>query len=153
MLATASCTGVLDPAAFASDGGPSIAERIYDGSGRRCSFRRADNSRVGKLGAMGGWDQVRQRLVGEDDKPMLYIFNTCPHIIRTLPSLQHDINRPEDVDTDGEDHAPDALRYGCMSRPFLRTHQSKPAPKFGIQHYTMDDLWREHGKGRGVSRI
>jgi hypothetical protein len=139
---------VLDPAAFSSDGGPSIAERLYDGSGKRCAFRRADNKRVAKDGAMSGWDQVRQRLVGEDERPMLFIFDTCPHIIRTLPALQHDANRPEDVDSDGEDHAPDALRYGCMSRPFLRAVSAKPSPVFS-NVVTMDELWREHAKGRG----
>ena len=31
--------------------------------------------------------------------------------------LPVDKNNPEDVDTHAEDHAYDALRYGCMSRP------------------------------------
>ena len=31
--------------------------------------------------------------------------------------LPIDKNNPEDVDTHAEDHAYDALRYGCMSRP------------------------------------
>jgi hypothetical protein len=34
-----------------------------------------------------------------------------------LPLLPLDENNPEDVDTDMEDHAYDALRYGIMSRP------------------------------------
>jgi hypothetical protein len=51
--------GVLDPAAFASDGGPSIAERFAKSG---VWFRRADNSRVAGRGAMGGWDQLRSRL-------------------------------------------------------------------------------------------
>lgn len=89
---------VLDPAAFTNDGGPSIAERLDN------NWRRADNARVARNGAMGGWDQVRQRLVG-DESPQLYIFNTCTNLIRTLPALQHDPNKPEDVDTDSEDHA------------------------------------------------
>lgn len=105
---------VLDPSAFTADGGPSIAERLD------LNFRRADNARVARNGAMGGWDQVRERLRGIDDKPMLYIFSTCVHLIRTLPALQHDDLRPEDVDTDSEDHAADSLRYICMSRPITR---------------------------------
>ena len=55
---------------------------------------------------------------------MLYFFATCVHTIRTLPALQHDPSRAEDVDTEGEDHAGDETRYACMSRPFLR----KPKP-------------------------
>jgi hypothetical protein len=54
--------GVLDPSAFAEDGGPSLAERISKGSGYKVFFRRADNTRVAKHGAMGGWDQLRARL-------------------------------------------------------------------------------------------
>src|SRR5581483_7201787 len=73
---------VLDPSAFARDGGPSIAERMD------LNWRRADNARVGKLGAMGGWDQVRARLKSDEDG--LLIFSTCVHLIRTLPALQHD---------------------------------------------------------------
>jgi hypothetical protein len=111
--------GVLDPAAFAEDGGPSIAERIFLGSGKRIAFTRADNKRVPRNGAMGGWDQVRSRLVGDGERPMLFMFETCIHSIRTFPALQHDSDNPEDVDTEGEDHAPDDIRYGCMSRPYI----------------------------------
>jgi hypothetical protein len=148
---------VLDPAAFAQDGGPSIAERINIGSGRKVMFRPADNKRIARMGAIGGWDQVRARLKGEDGKPMVYFFETCTHAIRTLPALQHDELKPEDVDTEGEDHAPDEIRYACMSRPYLRKDQPKPETTFpGIpvgkvdpkQHVTMDDLWKAHDRQR-----
>lgn len=46
--------------------------------------------------------------------PGLQIFDCCPHLIRTLPALGRDDNNPEDVDTDEEDHAYDALRYGLQ---------------------------------------
>lgn len=109
--------GVLDPAAFAQDGGPSIAERMAK---RGVQFRRADNTRVGPRGAMGGWDQMRARMKGDGDgKPMLYVFETCKDFIRTVPALQHDADRPEDLDTDGEDHVADEARYGCASRPWI----------------------------------
>jgi hypothetical protein len=102
--------GVLDPAAFAEDGGPSIAQRMQP-----VLWRHADNKRI------PGWDQLRSRLKGEDGKPMLYFFSTCTHTIRTLPMLQHDSSRAEDVDTDSEDHAGDETRYACMSRPMVAT--------------------------------
>lgn len=110
--------GIIDPAAHASDGGPSIAERILRGSGGRVGFQRADNKRVGPRGAMGGWDQLRARLKGDGERPMIYFFETCRDTIRTLPALPHDETRPEDVDTDAEDHAADEVRYACMSRPY-----------------------------------
>jgi hypothetical protein len=114
--------GVLDPSCFAQDGGPSIADRM---SVRRCHFRAADNSRIAKLGAIGGWDQVRARLKGQDGEAMIFIFSTCTELIRTLPAMQHDADRPEDIDTDSEDHAVDSLRYACMSRPYIAPLPSK----------------------------
>lgn len=140
---------VLDPAAWASDGGPSIAERLYAGSMRKVGWRRADNSRVQKMGALGGWDQVRARLLGEDGRPQLYVFSTCTNLIRTLPALQHDANRLEDVDSDGEDHAPDALRYGLMSRPYIRLI-AKPAENKFWPSLTLDELWRQRDRRPGL---
>lgn len=130
---------VIDPAAFAQDGGPSIAERM---AGRQVFFQRADNARVGTRGAMGGWDLLRQRLVGEDDRPMLYFFETCRDSIRTLPALQHDDKRPEDVDTDGEDHAADEIRYACAARPWVRAEVKVEPVRYRAvaQHTTVAEL-------------
>lgn len=130
--------GVLDPAAFSQDGGPSIAERMMQGTtGRNGStFRRADNKRVAGRGAMGGWDQLRSRLDGDEDgRPMLYFFETCIHAIRTIPALMHDENRPEDLNSDMEDHAADEVRYACMSRPWIPAVQpeEKTNPRRGAQ--------------------
>lgn len=124
--------GVLDPAAFAEDGGPSIAERIRGGSGNKIHFRPADNKRVPGRGALGGWDQMRSRLEGDGDgNPMIACFSTCVDSIRTIPALQHDDARPEDLDSDMEDHAADEWRYACMSRPWVRS-----APKQDLKRPT-----------------
>lgn len=122
---------VADPACFKRDGGPSIAERMML---RKVLFRPADNSRV------AGWDQMRTRLLG-DDAPMLYTFSTCTDFIRTIPALQHDSTRAEDVDTDGEDHAGDEARYACMSRPWTRKSVAKE-PIRGIQDMTLNEAWK-----------
>jgi hypothetical protein len=69
---------------------------------------------------MGGWDLLRSRLVGDaDGRPMILMFSTCRDLIRTLPALQHDDARPEDLDSDLEDHSADETRYACASRPFV----------------------------------
>ena len=132
--------GVLDPSAFKEDGGPSIAERIARGSGGKVWFRHADNTRVPARGAMGGWDQVRSRLVGDGDgRPMIVTFATCTDSIRTVPILQHDPDRPEDVMTDSEDHAGDEWRYACMSRPWVPMKEApKPENISGYRPYRMD---------------
>lgn len=122
---------VADPAIFAENGGPSIAERM---GMRGVWWTPGDNKRVAQVGAIGGWDQVRGRLVGIDGRPMLYSFSTCTALNRTLPALQHDSLRPEDVDTDGEDHAPDMARYVCMSRPWTAPTTQKPKKR---------DMWAE----------
>ena len=102
---------VADPSIWKWESGPSIGERMAKLGVR---FRRADNSRV------AGWDQIRQRLIGEDNTPMLYLFETCTDLIRTLPLMQHDQHRPEDINTKQEDHAVDEWRYSAMSRSYQR---------------------------------
>ncbi len=119
--------GVLDPAAFAEDGGPSIAERMRR---EKVVFRPADNKRVAARGAMGGWDMMRQRLKGDEDgRAMIYVTANCRDSIRTIPVLQHDQSRPEDLDSDMEDHAADEWRYACMSRPWVRPLRPQHPPK------------------------
>lgn len=144
---------VIDPAAFTADGGPSIAERMSTSTKGKVWFIRADNARVARGGAMGGWDALRSRLVGtcevdpatnmvqwDTGRPMLFLFNTCTHTIRTLPALQHDELRPEDVDSDSEDHAGDETRYACMARPWVRELPSAPKPPRWPQQQTINEL-------------
>lgn len=124
--------GVLDPAAFAEDGGPPLAERLNAEliRAKLVPFRPADNKRVPGRGAMGGWDQMRGRLVGDEDGlPMIVTFSTCVDSIRTIPALQHDPLKPEDLDSDMEDHAGDEWRYACMSRPWIRKIAKDEQPK------------------------
>ena len=85
---------------------------------------------------------------------MLYVFETCVDLIRTLPTLQHDPDRPEDLDTKQEDHAADAARYAVMSRPWLPAPPKKDKPGRNIHEMTMADAW-EHlrDKPQGSIRI
>lgn len=127
---------VADPAIFATDGGPCIAELF---SKHGIVFRPADNKRI------PGWAQFRARLDGLDGTPMAYWFNTCTDSIRLIPGQQHDKNKPEDLDSDGEDHIPDETRYGMMSRPWTRPAQPKAEIK-GIESVTLDQLWKMRQK-------
>lgn len=111
---------IADPSIFSEDGGPSRAERM---GAAGVWWAPGDNTRVGRQGAAGGWDQVRQRLKGAGGRPMIYSFATCRDFIRTIPVLQHDPMRAEDLDTKGEDHIADEMRYVCMGRPW-----TSPAP-------------------------
>jgi hypothetical protein len=153
---------VLDPSTFSSNGGPPIAERMDNG------WRPADNARVGRSGAMGGWDQLRSRLVGtcgrdphsmsvdwSSGRPMIYFFESCEHTIRTLPALQHDQSRPEDIDSDAEDHAADETRYACMSRPFIRDSKQTPTietARFPV-HRNINEMIAERTKRRKAAYL
>lgn len=66
-----------------------------------------------------------------DGFPFWQITSACPNLIRTLPELPFDENKPEDVDTEAEDHAYDDCRYFWSSRPVL--------PKRHLSHE--DDAW------------
>jgi hypothetical protein len=57
---------------------------------------------------------------------MMYIFSNCKAFIRTMPLLQYDEHKPEDLDTDGEDHCADEVRYFCMSRPIKPRVAAQP---------------------------
>ena len=109
---------VGDPAIWGSDGTESIGslmerERVY--------FERGDHARIdGKM-------QVHHRLAfDENGRPMLYVFETCRNFIRTVPNLVYSESNVEDVDTNGEDHAYDMLRYVCMKNPIAARPRKAP---------------------------
>jgi hypothetical protein len=107
--------GVLDSSTWARRGdiGPSIAETmILEG----CRWRPSDRSPRSRI---AGKLEIHKRLKLDENTgyPSLFVLDNCVNLIRTLPMLPTDKNNPEDVDTHAEDHAYDALRYGCMSRP------------------------------------
>ena len=98
-------------------------------------FRKGDNTRL------PGWMQVHYRLsFDEEGRAMMYFFNTCRHAIRTLPLLQFSETNPEDLDSDGEDHFADSMRYFCMSRPI------KPVQKVPPKVRVLDPLDRDLGQ-------
>lgn len=76
-------------------------------------LRKADNKRI------QGLNRVREALEPlEDGRPGLLVSKICDNLIRTLPALPYnqDTGNVEDVDSDAEDHAYDALRYGLAWR-------------------------------------
>jgi hypothetical protein len=122
--------GVADPAMFAQTSGPCIAEKM---ARLGCVFAQARNMRTSRFGKIGGWAELRTRLKGEDH-PMLVIFSTCVDTIRTIPALQHDTHNPEDVDSSGDDHLGDALRYGVMERvsPAKQPSDGRTLDPYGV---------------------
>lgn len=110
---------VGDPAIWGSDGTESIGALMER---QRVYFEKGDHARIdGKM-------QVHHRLAfDENGVPMLYVFNTCKHFIRTVPNLVYDEKNVEDINTEGEDHIYDELRYVCMRNPIAPRQNKSPA--------------------------
>jgi phage terminase large subunit len=97
------------------DPGPTIAQHYA---------RLGLHLRPANMDRVNGWAEMLARL-GDVERglaPRWYIFDTCKHLVETLPTLEHDPHRPEDVlkidiDEDGlgGDDAGDCARYGLMA--------------------------------------
>lgn len=110
--------GIADPAIWDAETGESIADTAAK---HQVYFTQGDNKRL------AGWMQVHYRMAfDENGYPMMYIFNNCKAFIRTIPLLQYDEHKVEDLDTDGEDHVADEVRYFLMSRPIAPRVKAQP---------------------------
>lgn len=101
--------GIADPSIYDESRGESVAAMMER---EGIFFDKADNARIaGKM-------QLHNRFAfDENGFPMLYVFDTCKHFIRTVPALVYDETNVEDIDTDTEDHIYDECRYVCMEYP------------------------------------
>lgn len=69
---------------------------------------------------IGGWENIHNWLsIAPDGEPYLIFTNNCVNAIRSIPELVHDELKVEDVDTEGDDHLADALRYMCKALKWL----------------------------------
>lgn len=134
--------GVADPAIFATQTGESVAETM---AMLGVYFDPGDNKRL------AGWDQMRERMrFDTEGYPMMYIFNTCRNLIRTLPALIHDETKVEDLDTKQEDHGVDECRYFCMARPMPARLDLLPKPKI---YNPLDSEQKVFADGLGFIRL
>lgn len=112
----------MDPAIWSTKGevevtGADLMDEVFRKHFKENSpmMVKGDNSRV------IGWNVMREHLrpipLGGKTVARLKVSSNCTELIRTLPTLVYDNVRVEDVDSDGEDHAADALRYGLMTDP------------------------------------
>lgn len=118
--------GVADPAIWDESGGESIAET---GERYKVYFSPGDHKRI------PGWMQCHYRLRFDGEGlPMMYVYDSCKAFLRTVPGLVYDPLCPEDLDSDGEDHAADEWRYMCMARPITpkpEAPEAQPTLRWG----------------------
>lgn len=100
-------------AAVSDPGTPTIADEMANAGVRWTESDKAPGSR--KIGL----DLFRSRLreSGKDmpEDPALYIMEHCVNAIDHWPALPRDSKKPDDVDTNAEDHDYDMARYRILS--------------------------------------
>jgi len=105
--------GAADSSIFDAENGVCIADDMAAVGVHWLPADKSPGSRV------TGWERLRKMLKAGLQRPMedagIFIFNHCAQWIRTVPVLPRDEKKPDDVDTDAEDHAGDATRYRIMT--------------------------------------
>jgi phage terminase large subunit len=101
--------------------GADVFSRQSDGTTVAAQYaRQGITLRPANTDRLNGWAEIMTRFgdVEANIRPTLFIHQRCGRLIETLPALQHDPNRPEDVlkvDADedgvGGDDCADCLRY------------------------------------------
>jgi len=101
--------------------GADVFSRQSDGTTIAAQYtKHGINLRCANTDRVNGWAEILTRFgdVEAGIRPTLFIHKRCARLVETLPTLQHDPNRPEDVlkiDADedgiGGDDTADALRY------------------------------------------
>lgn len=103
---------------------------IFDSYGLH--FERSSNDRVSGWANLKEWLQVYTDPDGKETAK-IKIFKNCPNLIRTLQSIGRDKKKPNDCANEPHEltHAPDALRYLFVLRPF----GGKPEPNKKTRAY------------------
>jgi hypothetical protein len=104
--------GPADTSIFDTQNGMCIAD---DMKKKGVKWDKADKSPGSRK---NGWEMIRKLMkqARGNELPGFFVFDTCIHIIRTLPVLPRSQRDADDVDTDAEDHAPDVVRYRCSAK-------------------------------------
>ena len=133
---------VVDPSMFHRTGhwGEAMAETF---ARNRVPCVRGDNDRV------QGWQRVRHWLqTAPDGVPWMVMHPSCTYGWATIPTLVFDTrgDKEGDLDTDGDDHGADAIRYGVMGRPAPTRWESTPTPLVGTAGELMHQLLAEQAQ-------
>lgn len=112
----------------ANDDDISIADKMAAQGVRWSESDKRPGSRINGASVM--CEMLESAIEGHDsesgmpERPALYFFNNVRGIISRFPVLSRDSKKPDDVDTEQEDHDYDAIRYRCakavitpMARP------------------------------------
>jgi hypothetical protein len=103
---------LVDPSMFdpLTDGSMGIKDQMNQAfdefADQRELFEKGTKNRIARWAVMDNW--MRKAI---DGLPYWMITSDCPNLIRTIPLMQPDENKMEDLNTDLEDHAVDGVSY------------------------------------------
>lgn len=88
-----------------------IEQKMADEGVRWTKSDKSQGSRI------NGLQLMRDRLLASTRKegPGIYFFRNCTASISTIPALPRDEDKPDDIDTDAEDHCWDMVRYRVLA--------------------------------------
>ncbi len=119
--------GPADDQIFYDQDGNCIAKNMKKSvfiNGRRYSGVKWKKAGKKPNSRISGWDELRQRMLntipsadGVREYPGIFVSDCCVDFIRTVPKLTRDERKPDDVDTEDEDHIADEVRYRIMNKP------------------------------------
>lgn len=124
---------LADPSISANIGTQNTIAREFRGKGVR--WMEAWNAKGSRIAGA-------QEIIRLLDEGRLKIFDTCKHWLRTVPSIPPSAINPEDVDTEAEDHAWDATRYGIMQRRGAPRDEQKASDPDEQTYKDDDDQYR-----------
>ena len=136
---------ITDSKPFQASGGITIAEEF---SKYGVPLLPGDTSRGSRI---QGAQQLRSRLIGNGEDPLIFFFRSCPQTWKCLTQIQVDPHNQEDACTDGDDHAYDATTLACKARPYVRDAASDK-PKY-LSDATMGDIMKQHFMYRGQNNV
>lgn len=105
-----------DPSIWNRMGGLSILEQMAVGARRKrdpWQWVKADNGRVAGFQRVRG--MLAQSAAERAEEPGIWVLETCTEWLRTVPVQQRDPKKPDDIDTEGEDHHADQTRYAVQA--------------------------------------
>ena len=123
--------------------GPSTAE-VFSGKGLILTTIKPD--RQMKLRQLRERLRVRITEAGQlVERPMLQIYNTCRHFLRTVPALALREGFDNEIEDGQEDHSYDSTTLFCQSRPLA---QKEPKPEKHWADKRIEDLKKKKRKTR-----
>jgi hypothetical protein len=116
--------GPADNAIYDVREGTSIA----DDMARAPNYIRWTKSDKSPGSRVNGWEVIRKLLKQaiDGELPGLYVFDTCRHTIRTLPTLPRHASIDGDLDSESEDHIVDVIRYRVSKKTKVMQVQGLP---------------------------